>query len=359
MIRKLVLLILILLSLGCHAKDDQNIKQNNTGANMQDFMNTQTWKTYCTGRYLIDLPSSMNPEWAGGDDVYGEDISWQKDIVNRQQVLARIEQMKNNLGKFQAADNASDQMPQRKDGRPYLVKQVDYANGGIGILAHDTPSGNGMVLYNYFITANPFRVFYRKVDFVFENNMDEIIAREQKLAQVLRARGEQDIPTGAGICIYGGFIAGQHTDMKENTGIKLNYPYYSRNYYFQIGIGNLVRREPQHVHPKKQKSDYPKIIKVYRDSSSKTVAGLKGMEYVMQRANPWHNDDVPLYNFAWKYAGSGGHNSNDPSISIFMSYVKRDYMKEKDFLEYLMFANENEALALWDKVLQNIRRRPE
>lgn len=138
----------------------------------------------------------------------------------------------------------------REDGKSY-IEQVDYVNGGVGLLLRKASSGNGMTLINYLITEKPFRVFYYQVEFVFDSDKEKIITQTRLLANSLRSRAENEIPKGAGLCIYGGFIAGEHKNLKETSSIKLNYPYFSEKYYFQIGLGNIVTREPMTVHPKK------------------------------------------------------------------------------------------------------------
>ena len=363
MIKQVLLFILInTMIIGCQGKTETTI-QTNKGQTMQgDFFNPKTWKTFCTGRYLIDLPAALNHEVVGDDSVgkdgLGRDvIVWEKSIDTPTKLTAQVNQIKRNIANFKKAIDPTTNNPPRKDGKPYFVREIKYKNGGVGILARANPTGEGMRMYNYFVTEKPFRVFYYRNEFVFENNIEETIALNQKIANSLHARGDNEIPKGSGICIYGGFIAGNHQDLVEETSIRVNYPYYSEKYYFQIGLANIVTEQPMTLHPK-ERLENKKIKKTLLDNTNKiTSSGIKGKEWgVISR--PPLDDDIPYYDFLWDHAGTASSSLN-PDISMYMGYVSRGYKKNKVFPEYLMFANDKQAIEFWNNILLSLRKRPE
>ncbi len=341
----LILHFIICVLTGCYA--EQNKTPNDKRDIMSQSIDTSNWETHCIGQYLIDLP----PGVTGGDGetfIQGSKISWLKSIKTKEQFYLAITD-KENRQKSRI----------REDKTPYFIKKIEYSNGkGIGILSYSTGSNNpiGYSLWNVFVTEKPFRVFEYPVGKIYDYNIDEKLKFSAALSQAVQGFNSMSPPMGKGLCIDGGFLAGEYAS--EDTWAHFYYPYYSKNYYLMIGIISDVRTKKM---TRSLKSDtvlpVKKGHKVLRDRWV-SFNGVNGEEYSVKNSG---DDEIPYpftnYVLEWEIKGEP-QDYNSPRVHIIMQILEKDHkihMTKSD--QYLQFANDEMALKYWDTLLGTIRKR--
>jgi hypothetical protein len=176
-------------------------------------MDTSNWKTYCAGRFLIDIPLSARIRDAYGQ-IWGEDLVWREDLTPetaRLEAAAEIEKLKN--------------IKHEKTAGSMFIGTVDLPGGGIAIVKWMAVySTVAIEHYCYFITPEPYsRVF----TYVFPSGADRRATAQKRmeyLASTLRGRNDEEIPSEPGFCFPGGISVHTGEWRSERAGFGIELP---------------------------------------------------------------------------------------------------------------------------------------
>ena len=181
------------------------------------------WKTWCVGRYLIDMPQDAETHWHDTKILSpkNNNMIWRKDLTPK---TARKEL------DMKAKDLS-------KEERITSTEIIKLPNGGWCLQTRKN-IGNGSItkFYCRFVTPSPkVRVFAHDDIWSGLENEDLVKKYIIYLAKSLRARDDNDpIPTGPGFCFPNGFLATSSKDADrpsiwmgaEEIGISFKLPQY-------------------------------------------------------------------------------------------------------------------------------------
>lgn len=304
-------------------------------------MDTTQWKTYCSGRFLMDIPPN-----ATITDVYGEIWNdqpvWRKDLTPQnlgQEVEAEIEKWKNTLN--------------TPTGGTMYLGRFDLPNGGIAIVRWKVPHSKVfIVLQCYMVTPEPEpRIFI----YAFESSAREKESSQamiQDIAASLRARDAWEIPTEPGFCFGGGFSAytgewryersGFGIELPEFPGLTIGLDVWNRG----IDTSPLSRDINQAMLAKGLVTPGVSILR-----NGKVMLGDIEAEEVAVISDPTKINEGRAYNFELKVPGLKDR-LDRPQVHLAMNNQLHLYDGKKPF------TSDTEALSLWDAISRSIRLRP-
>jgi len=317
-------------------------------------MDTTHWKTYCIGRFLIDLPPAltlMNTNDGVYEGIYGkiwgEPLVWRKDLTPetaRKEAAAEID-------KWKKTEN-------ERNKASMFIDTVELPNGGIAIVRWEATYTKEMLAFqSYFITPGPEpRVFA----FTHKSSLERKIpaqARLQYLASTLRTRDEWGpIPTEPGFCFDGGISVHTGEWRSERAGIYFQLPMYPGiDFAFSIwgmGIkGQTLFEDEREGGPiaEVRKKSTPNAV-VIRRGELTLGGGIPAQEVAVIEEAP-NPDKGKFYAFTLK-AASDGERFDRPELRFVMGNLSHRYDGTKPF------RSNEEALGLWDAITRTIRLRP-
>ncbi|MGG6100109.1 T6SS immunity protein Tli4 family protein [Pantoea allii] len=323
-------------------------------------------KTYCAGRYLIDLPASFSVKrysekladnyWVA--DVSGPDDSYKTYITTQKMSPPAFAQLlKRREKELREAKTINPQ------NMPFLKKVWSLPEGMAGVIFEQNidPSANdmGRILEGYFYsngvaiklqkqTTNDSAPRYEKMrdgDPV-RNDVQKDINRMQELLSRMHGREDDEIPSIPGTCISHAFIATdpQEAD-QENTSIWLVSPQLD-NISIALETDNFTReKEPMLDRADEIAANLARARGHIERKGAFKVNGLHAQEILS--AGLQSLKDGPRYDF-----------------SLFINETTAGYRTPNAFLNLY---NENEPptsysqaeiTAFWDRISRALRLRP-
>lgn len=306
---------------------------NNIGNNM---INLEKTKTYCIGRYAIDIPAEANP-------------------------LPRYDKF--DSFDIQVVDNATRQ---NFDAAVQKVRK-EYSEGDWFITDDPKVQKNGNRITKVIKgkksknIGRPFTVF----GFVWDKNTlfliegmhsdtpqwtDESNEAIRNLVKNLRYRNENEIPKEAGQCIYKGFIKDETKQYRysiQKLGFRFkNYPTAVLRFESEsndepvLTLIPRVEKKLKEVGQSQREIDKDNIRK-----GEKNTSFLNGQEWVSVEKMKGKNGISAL----WEHTGSA-NNNQDPLISFEVDTAHSSSDNQTTSLE------KNEALKLYESILKTIRK---
>jgi hypothetical protein len=318
-----------LLTLTCEAKDLQM-------SNM---------KTYCVGRYLVDLP--MDAEINGQSYRYelgqiGTDTSAQTAESFRQTMEAREVELKSGKQK----DGYKLSNVRRLDNSTWIfeLEQKLLLGPSTGFEAHVWDDG---------VTFSMEETGYEPLKF------KEVLAELQtNVLYNLHARVPDDIPSQPGFCLKGGFI--------KNDGLHPHYESAGMSFKFAHWPGVLVTLQTMTVTKLGelkllQRMDSGPVPEVFKDlvggirfirRGERSINGRDGEEMLstVPSGNGYH-----LHDFRWEAQGT---NLNDPLKPIVIVDLESGMRRGDDGAPVRPRLTDEQAVALFDAVASSVRLRP-
>src|SRR5450830_353071 len=184
---------------------------------------TANMKTRCVGRYLIDLPADV--QTSGSATLQGVQVStakmtqqaFLKDMQQRETELRGMKHLKGSLffyGDSEAYVNKSRAAAIRKEGIWYFIHMGEIYAADTRRIIEVYKWDKGYRLQLQIRTWD-----YSNSDSKNAKEMGNEVPRNLSLvfdlARGFRGRADDDIPTGPGVCIEGGFIAGAASDKER------------------------------------------------------------------------------------------------------------------------------------------------
>jgi len=314
-------------------------------------MDTTHWKTYCIGRFLIDLPPALTLTEDGiSGEIWGEPIVWRKDLTPetaRKEAAAEIE-------KWKKTENEETKTSM-------FIDTVELANGGIAIVRWNGTYSTGMLAFqSWFVTPGPEpRVFA----FTHKSSAKEPYKSGAKkdveyLATTLRTRDEWGpIPTEPGFCFDGGISVHTGEWRSERAGISFALPMYP-GIDFGLDIWGMGIKGQTLVEDQRKGGPEADIqgriapgAAVIRRGELTLGGGIPAQESAFFEDASSYANRGKFYDFTLK-AASNGERFDRPQVYFAMNNYQHLHDGKKPF------RSTEEALGLWDAITRTIRLRP-
>jgi hypothetical protein len=310
-------------------------------------MDTTHWKTYCIGRFLIDLPPALTLTRDGiPGEIWGKPLVWRKDLTPeaaRKEAAAEIDKWKKTENK-----KTKDSM---------FLGTVDLPNNGIAIVRwKETYSKEMLAFQSWFITPGPEPRIFSYTKGCDSDKQAACQKQIEYLASTLRTRDDWGpIPTEPGFCFDGGISVHTGAWRSERAGMYFQLPMYPGiDFAFSVwgmGIKNKTLFEderPDGPWAEMRKGHHPNATVVRRGELT-LGGGIPAQEIAFYA--PPHADMGQYYSFTLK-AASDGERFDRPELRFVMGNLNHWYDGK------IPFRSTEEALGLWDAITRSIRLRP-
>ncbi|MDO3664149.1 T6SS immunity protein Tli4 family protein [Acinetobacter higginsii] len=316
-------------SVGCiSAKSD--IKNS-----VNDMVNLETTKSYCIGRYVVEIPAEANP--LNRYDQYDSFIIKVKENATRQDFDEAVQKWRSDYSKGNRKI-FEDPQEQKIDGRVAKVFKGKLADKEI--LPYDVA---GFVLD-------------QKTLFLIEGGHSNSPARTKKsneaiqnLVKNLRYRNEHEIPKETGQCIYQGFIKDETKQYRysiQKLGFRFkDHPTVVLRFEAESNDENVLAMIPRiEKRLKEVGQSQRQIDKKNIRKGEKNTSYLNGQEWISVEKIKGPNGLSAL----WEHTGSA--NNQDPLISFEVDTAHSPSGNETNSLA------QGEALKLYESILKTIRK---
>lgn len=305
----------------------------NTGNNM---INLEKTKTYCIGRYVVDIPAEANP--LERYDKYDSFTIKVQTKATRQDFDAAVQKWRNDYskGNWKVFEDPKEQI---FDGRVTKIFKGKLADKKI--LPYD--------VFGFVLDKNTL--------FLIEGGHSDSPERTKKsneaiqnLVKNLRYRNEHEIPKEIGQCIYQGFI-------KDETR---QYRYSIQKFGFRFkDYPTVVLRFEAETNDEYVLAMIPRIEKKFKEvgqsqrqidkgnirKGEKNTAHLTGQEWISVEKMKGKNGISAL----WEHTGSA-NNNQDPLISFEVDTARSSPLTQSSSLQ------QYDALKLYESILKTIRK---
>lgn len=305
----------------------------------ETYIKPEGWKTWCIGRFLIDLPPTA--KYAGGHSKYDfRTIETSKDAF--EPFIQRIDKVEQEL------------RTQHHKTEPSMIKELikfdeKGSRGFIYFLQPDFKYGDGLKSEAY---------LWKRAGFIFKSNVsiDRVTvaaSRIKALVQNLRYRENDEILEGPGFCIDRGFIPDEG-DKSESLMASFRWAdkpdlrllFMMSTNGDKVDTDTLLSRRPGVLGMLGAAVSRMKNLR----EGQKNLREQIGEEWLVRAPN---SSGEPAHLFAWE--GNGKPNSSaSPDIRIDFSTAGKD--KNGDDLPSSL--TDKQAIALWDQILASLRLRP-
>ena len=297
------------------------------------YIKPEGWKTWCIGRFLIDLPPTA--QYAGGRSKYDfYDIETSKEVFAV--FMQRIDKVEQDL------------RAQKHKTEPSMIKEL---------MKFDENGSRGFIYFvhkGYTDSLKSEAYLWKRTGFIFGgtvsiNRVAVATGRTKALAQNLRYRGPDEIPEGSGFCIHKGFIPDEG---EKNESADAGFTLSDKPDVF-INLSTIT------------KSPGPKLLerqggamgmlgalvsKVRKlREGDRVLSGLTGQESLIKAPNEGGHT---AHLFVWETQGQ------DRSSYPFIEVELQTGYADKNGNDLPSSLTDKQALALWDQILASLRLRP-
>ena len=300
-------------------------------------MDKTGWITHCFGRFLIDLPPKA--EINAGYYLWGDNIEALDDTPTT--LAIRVDEIEKKLKSEQ----------HRKIQGSMFVRRLNLASDSAGLLSWSSNASTEMYKLDTYAISKPAWRAYRWNGSVSQDREVQGVQSANSLAQDLRSREPNEIPSESGFCIERAYIAGNTFQMESfETGI--TFPEYPGvRFQFSSSTGAEENRLLDRVGG-------------FLMGAAKLVVGIETLrkrerdgavpadEYLLAGTDKGQR----IYTFAWEAQGKD-ESITEPNISASLGVLERSPDKNGN-PPPPPFKSDKEALDLWDTIIDSIRLRP-
>lgn len=297
------------------------------------------WKTYCFGRYLVDLPPQAKV--SATYKIWGDEIAPMPG-----QTPGTLRSMINQREKDLKAAHHETQ------GSMFVGRTMVGTESEV-LLSWSLPYSKAMLRDDtYLVAASPWRVFHYGGG--VSPGREAIALRLAKtLANNIRSRSETEIPTGPGFCIDQGFIAGNDY-RSESVQVGITLPQHPNAFIsFDASTGAEEDRLLERVDNFLTKAILGPLagLKVLR-KRERNVGAIPAEEY----ATAATGNGQRVYVFAWESQGKN-KSLSEQNVSAGLRVLEQPVDSPQTPYQPA-FQSDEEALQLWDAIIDSIRLRP-
>ncbi len=297
-------------------------------------------KTICFGHFLVQIPSTATlvygPTEVDGEIFFyeGQARELEKHLTKRLNEIEKERRflLKRDIPKLPLFGNV---LEGGTPGQKISFGSKDQINYAIDSFI---PIKNDLFIHEFYIAP--------------EENYTQV----NILAKQLRLRKQDEIPEEPGMCIEGGFISGTHTYERATIGIRIKeFPdvhisidAHKNLDYLPEGTDPILLREQA-----KQSADAEGLGTVFSRTKilrqrPRQIANWNGVELALR--TPRYKDDKSVHEFRFHSMGAV-NDSLHPELDIRFDSGVKDNAKGR--VEPSI--TDEEALALWDKLITTIR----
>ncbi|SOY50034.1 T6SS immunity protein Tli4 family protein [Cupriavidus taiwanensis] len=302
-------------------------------------MDKSGWKTYCFGRYLVELPPQAKV--SATYKVWGNEISPIPGLTPGT-LRSMIDQREKELRAAHHETQGS-----------MFVSRTMVGDGSEVLLSWSLPYSKAMLSGNtYLVSTDPWRAF--KYGGGVSPGREPIALRHSKtLAANIRSRAGNEIPTGPGFCIDQGFIAGNDY-RSESVQVGITLPQHPNAFIsFDASTGAEEDRLLERVDNFLTKAVLGPLagLKVLR-KRERNVGAIPAEEY----ATAATGNGQRVYVFAWESQGKN-KSLSEQNVSAGLRVLEQPVDSPQTPYQPA-FQSDDDALQLWDAIIDSIRLRP-
>lgn len=295
-------------------------------------------KTYCLGRYLMDLPSDAQVRasytFARGDVRTYRNVSADQFET---QVAGREAELK--------------QTPHIQGGGMF-VERTDLAQGRVVLTSWSSPTSRYLYQYERFIHLEPERVLYVLSGQGDADKAAGSLGYSRSLAETVRFRAPGEIPVEPGFCIDSGLIQRSKLNREEVTAdVRLpGYPSVTLTFMSYVTGSpdrDLLRRAS--TIPPGYEEVAARMQTLRR--GNRDLGQVKGQELLVRG----DGEGKKAYEFLWESQGRPD-SLEYPFLSLQLS-TTGESDEEGEVIDAPFGSNE-EVIDLWDAILESLRLRP-
>lgn len=320
-----------LLLCGCSLTGKSYVPQENA-------MDTSSWQTHCFGRFQIDLPANAK--------VISDSNIWSKPFKRTDIQVAELPAL------IDRRIQELKQQPHETEGSMF-IRKADLEHGGAILMAWSLHSSTIGYQWESFNVAGPDGPVYSYPGFVSPKKELGAEAFRRALDRSLMPRAQGRVPQGPGFCIDGGFLAGN--DFRaESVMVSVSLPEHPR---LHIEFTTSTRGENDDDGLLDRLGGWENGI-LQRAMGLKTlrkgrrnVGSIPAEEYLVHA----RKDGQSIYTFAWEAPGQED-SITEPELTLGFEvpFDEREDAPPRP----PAFKSKEEALQLWDAVLDSIRPHP-
>lgn len=302
-------------------------------------MNKSGWKTHCFGRYLVDLPPQAQVRAAY--KLWGTEIE-RLPGINAPSLQDKVD--KRTIALQSMSHDTAGSM---------LVRRIDHGNGSTSLLSWSSPRRT-ILMYEeaYLATTSPWQAFKYSGD-ISASRQAMAVAFLNTLAANIRSRADNEIPTGPGFCIDQGFIAGNDY-RSESVQVGITLPQHPNAFIsFDASTGAEEDRLLERVDNFLTKAVLGPLagLKVLR-KRERNVGAIPAEEY----ATAATGNGQRVYVFAWESQGKN-KSLSEQNVTAGLHVLEQPVDSPQTPYQPA-FQSDDEALQLWDAIIDSIRLRP-
>ncbi|WP_025583383.1 T6SS immunity protein Tli4 family protein [Cupriavidus taiwanensis] len=302
-------------------------------------LNKEDWKTHCFGRYLIDLPPQAVIRTT--NKIWGNEISPIPGLTPGT-LRSMIDQREKELRATHHETQGS-----------MFVSRTMVGDGSEVLLSWSLPYSKAMLSGNtYLVSKDPWRAFKYGGD-VSPGREPIALRHSRTLAANIRSRADNEIPTGPGFCIDQGFIAGNDY-RSESVQVGITLPQHPNAFIsFDASTGAEEDRLLERVDNFLAKAVAGPLagLKVLR-KRERNVGTIPAEEY----ATAATGNGQRVYVFAWESQGKN-KSLSEQNVSAGLRVLEQPVDSPQTPYQPA-FQSDDEALQLWDAIIDSIRLRP-
>jgi len=294
--------------------------------------------TFCMGRYLIDVPAGST--LSGGNYKY--------DFIRIEPVKAMTsEEFENEVGKRESDLSSAKN---KKTRQSMLLQSVQSENGARVLASWKSDASAAQIRVTGYRWINGTRYLFE--DDVGGSKQEQGISGMQDALSRLRHRADTDIPVDPGFCFAGGFIANTHWQ-NEEASLDIDIAGHP-DVFVSVWIYPLA----SHKHDKplldrmggmaQFLGSLATSVRVLR-KGDRQVGPYPGQEYL---ATAPGSNGMRGHAFVWETQGDG--TLDTPAIKIELTTGHHDGKGNQQKTSL----TDQEAMKLWDDLLNSFRLRP-
>lgn len=311
-----------------------------TGFNKATQTFPRPWRTFCIGRFLIDLPT--------GTQIRSTFVTQGSRVQTFENIDSSVFQDK--LSSKQRSLLATE----HEQGGSMLVDRDDISPHHVTFVSWSSRVSRRIYQYEEYRYIPE-----QQVLFVFTGSGTANTTARRKAAEIQRQyanaityRNSLDIPVRPGFCICNGFIEGSSLN-KEEMDVVFDFPTLADYPDLLVSISTFVTANEQQP-PDPHQKPAPAIMRgTTLRQGFKPWHGRQAVEHIwkFRKEGKWY------YEFTLRIP-SKAHDLAHPFIKIRLTEKEIGSTDAADENKRSSFRNDTDALAFWDNVLEGFRYRP-